>query len=157
MDWSPTGPSVHGILQARTLEWVTIPFSRGYSWPKDRTWVSCMADGFFTTEPPGKQVANSLDSASKDLLAWMPFSYTPPLVSQNRRAEGGVLWIPRGPCAASEWNEKFHRIMFPKWLHSAGSVLWFPEALQKKKVFYKPIPIFKIFMPLITTIKFIYN
>ena len=47
-----------------------------------------MADWFFTTEPPGKQVANSLDSASKDLLAWMPFSYTPLLVSQNRRAEG---------------------------------------------------------------------
>ena len=32
--------SVRGILQARILEWVAIPFSRGSSWPRDRTWVS---------------------------------------------------------------------------------------------------------------------
>jgi len=31
MDWSPPGSSVHGILQARVLEWVAIPFSRGSS------------------------------------------------------------------------------------------------------------------------------
>ena len=38
MDWSLPGSSVHGILQARILAWVAIPFSRGSSWPKDRTW-----------------------------------------------------------------------------------------------------------------------
>ena len=48
MDCSPPGSSVHGILQARTLEWVAIPFSRESSWPRDRTWVSCIAGGFFT-------------------------------------------------------------------------------------------------------------
>ena len=40
--------SVHGILQARILEWVAIPFSRGSSQPKDRIRVSCTADEFFT-------------------------------------------------------------------------------------------------------------
>ena len=40
VDCSLPGFSVHGILQARTLEWVTISFSRGSSWPRDRTWVS---------------------------------------------------------------------------------------------------------------------
>ena len=40
MDCSPPGFSVHGILQARTLEWVAIPFSRGSSQPRDRNWVS---------------------------------------------------------------------------------------------------------------------
>ena len=35
------GPSVHGILQAGILEWVIISFSRGSSWPRDRTRVSC--------------------------------------------------------------------------------------------------------------------
>ena len=40
MDCSLPGFSVHGILQARILEWVTISFSRGSSWPKDWTWVS---------------------------------------------------------------------------------------------------------------------
>ena len=48
MDCSPPGSSVHGILQARILEWVAISFSRGSSWPGDRTWVSCIAGRFFT-------------------------------------------------------------------------------------------------------------
>ena len=48
MDCSPPGSSVHGILQARILEWVAIPFSRGSSQPRDWTWVSCIAGGFFT-------------------------------------------------------------------------------------------------------------
>ena len=42
------GSSVHGILQARILEWVAMPFSRGPSWPRDRTQVSCIAGRFFT-------------------------------------------------------------------------------------------------------------
>ena len=40
MDCSPPGSSVHGILQARTLEWVAIPFSREPSQPRDQTQVS---------------------------------------------------------------------------------------------------------------------
>ena len=40
MDCSPPGFSVHGILQARILEWVAIPFSRGSSQPRAWTWVS---------------------------------------------------------------------------------------------------------------------
>ena len=47
MDYSLPGSSVHAILQARTLEWVAIPFSRGSSWPRDRTQVSCIAGRFF--------------------------------------------------------------------------------------------------------------
>ena len=46
MDCSPPGSSVHGLLQARILEWVAIPFSRGSSRPRDRTWASHIADGF---------------------------------------------------------------------------------------------------------------
>ena len=47
MDYSSPGSSAHGILQARTLEWVAIPFSRGSSWSRDWTWVSCTAGRFF--------------------------------------------------------------------------------------------------------------
>ena len=54
MDFSPPGSSVHGILQARILEWVAMPSSRGSSQPRDQTQVSCIASRFFTTEPPGK-------------------------------------------------------------------------------------------------------
>ena len=54
---APPGSSVHGILQARILEWVAIPPSRGSSRPRDRTRVSCVsstAGRVFTAEPPGK-------------------------------------------------------------------------------------------------------
>ena len=47
VDYSPPGSSVHGILQARILEWVAISFSRGSSWPKDRTQVSHIAGRCF--------------------------------------------------------------------------------------------------------------
>ena len=47
-DCSPPGSSVLGILQARILEWVAIPFSTGSSRPRDQTWVSHIAGTFFT-------------------------------------------------------------------------------------------------------------
>ena len=48
LDCSSPGSSVHGILQERILEWVAIPFSRGSSQPRDRTWVSCIVGRFST-------------------------------------------------------------------------------------------------------------
>ena len=48
MDPSPPGSSVYGISQARILEQVAIPFSRGSSWPRDRTQASYIASRFFT-------------------------------------------------------------------------------------------------------------
>ena len=48
MDWSPTGSSVCGILQARILEWVPIPSSRGSYWARDWTHIFCIAGRFFT-------------------------------------------------------------------------------------------------------------
>ena len=57
MDCSPPGSSVHGILQARTLEWVAIPFSRGSSQPRDQTHFSCIAGRIFTTARPEKPLS----------------------------------------------------------------------------------------------------
>ena len=55
MDCSPAGFSVHGNLQARILKWIAMPSSRGYSQPRDRTQVSCIASGAtFPSEPQGK-------------------------------------------------------------------------------------------------------
>ena len=48
MDCSPPGSSVHGILQARILDWVAMPSSRGSFWPEDWTCISCIAGRFFT-------------------------------------------------------------------------------------------------------------
>ena len=44
----PMDYTVHGSLQARILEWVAVPFSRGSSQPRDQTQVSHIAGGFFT-------------------------------------------------------------------------------------------------------------
>ena len=60
VDCSPPDSSVHGILQARILEWVAIPFSRRSSRPREQTQVSCIAGRFLKSEPPEKPVSNLL-------------------------------------------------------------------------------------------------
>ena len=83
MDCSPRGSSVHGILQARTLECVNLPFSRGSSWLRDRTGVSGMAGRFFTvwaiTETPPLDLSVSVDflgSARGKEPAWNARQHT---------------------------------------------------------------------------------
>ena len=75
MDCSLPGSSVHGILQARTVEWVAIPFFRGSPGPRDKTHVSCIAGGLFTTEPPGRpdcMLQDFLGACTKNLLGVCP-------------------------------------------------------------------------------------
>ena len=60
VDCSLRGSSVHGIFQSWVLEWVAISFSRGFSWPRNWTQVSCIAGGCFTlwatreAQPPSR-------------------------------------------------------------------------------------------------------
>ena len=54
VDCSPPGSSVHGILQARILEWVTISFSRGSSNPGIEPGSPALEADTLTSEPPGK-------------------------------------------------------------------------------------------------------
>ena len=78
MDCSPPGSSVHGILQARILEWVAISWSRWSSQPRDRTCIcciSCIAGRFFTAEPPEiymhiavQQICRTLPSCMTEAL-----------------------------------------------------------------------------------------
>ena len=51
---TPSGSTLHGILQTRILEWVAMPFSKGSSRSRYQTQVSCITGRFFTAEPPGK-------------------------------------------------------------------------------------------------------
>ena len=55
--YSLSGSSVHGISQARILEWGAFSFPRESSQPTDWTYVCCIAGGFFATKPPGKPLA----------------------------------------------------------------------------------------------------
>ena len=65
----PPGSSVHRILQARILEWVAIPFSRGSSWPRGWIWVSCITGRFFTIWATKKGQSKISDKL-------LPFWYT---------------------------------------------------------------------------------
>ena len=65
MDSSPPHSSVHGILQARTLEWVVISFSRGSSQPRDQTGVSCIASSFLTVWVPREVQASATECVNK--------------------------------------------------------------------------------------------
>ena len=57
--YSPSASSIHGIRQARVLEWVATPFSRGSFWHRDRTLVTGTAGRFFTFEPSRKPIYNT--------------------------------------------------------------------------------------------------
>ena len=72
MDCSLPGSSVHGIFQARILEWVAIALSRKSSRPWDRTCVSCLAGRFFTTEPPAKTEQSTVLWEPKGYNDWLP-------------------------------------------------------------------------------------
>ena len=86
MDCSLPGFSVHRILQARILNWVAIPFRRS-SWPRDWTWVSCIAGRFFiiwatreamwdTREAP---LTGKVQERSKGDTTCLTISQNPPL------------------------------------------------------------------------------
>ena len=63
MDCSLPGSSVYGICQARLLEWVAISFSRGSSWPRDKTYASCIGRGIL------------YHSATREALMYLYISY----------------------------------------------------------------------------------
>ena len=69
MDCSPPGSSVHGTLQARILQWVAMPSSRGSSQPRDQTQVSCIVDRFFTIWTT-REAHNYPITVKKEDLRW---------------------------------------------------------------------------------------
>ena len=69
MDCSPPSSSIHGILQARILEWIAISFSKGSSQPRDRTHVSRIVDRHFTVW------ANVADTVHPCFNGILPQSY----------------------------------------------------------------------------------
>ena len=70
MEYSPPGSSVHGIFQARMLEWIAISYSKGSSRPRDQAWslVSpALAGRFFTAVLPRKPKQSKIFGANRFL------------------------------------------------------------------------------------------
>ena len=102
MDCSPPGSSLHGILQARILEWVAIPFSRGSSRCRNWTWVSCIAGRFFTDWAMREASYIML----QNLHIWkythsLPYNVREPLFSlrknKNQTLHIITSWYPKRP------------------------------------------------------------
>ena len=122
MDCSLPGSSVHGILQARILEWVAVPSSMGSSQPRDQTHVSgvsSLAGGFFTTgttrkvEWPSKQwfskyspLGNSISITCR--LGGNTRSWAPPWIHWVKKLWGwspgtSILTTPSDPSSEQFW------------------------------------------------------
>ena len=136
----PMDYTVHGILQARILEWVAISFSSGSSKPRDWTQVSCFAGGFFTCWavrearvhtvqyisfqearlcdlPPGEEVEHNLPSKSaRYTLSWSP------LLSCNETT--ALTFITVGYFFLFLFNSKWHPHILNESRMSEGLPQW---------------------------------
>ena len=114
------GSSVHGILQARILEWVAIPFSRGSPQPRDQAWVSCIAGRFFTIW--ATDVALLPTNGQKQQL-WRPSSFCMPIEGSRAEPEliiqRSAVWVRTGSVLFS---------------HSVVSNSWWPHGLQQARL-----------------------
>ena len=120
-------PLSMGILQARILEWVAYPFSRGSSQPRNRTGVSCIAGGFLPTElsvKPGYcfyYCANNLQSLHEHataaaaaakllqscLILWDPIDGSPPgslSLGFSRQEHWSGLQFPSPMHQSEKWK-----------------------------------------------------
>ena len=75
MNCSPPGSCVHGILQARILDWVAISFSKGSSQPRDQTWLSSIADRFFTVWATKEASSTNKEWIYKGCMKHLPLAH----------------------------------------------------------------------------------
>ena len=101
--WTPPGSSVHGILQARILQWVAIPFSRGSFWPGNQTCLYCIAGRFFTdwalkTQHSQKFIVLSHFSCVRLFVTLWAAAHQAPLSMGFSRQEyaSGLPFLPAG-------------------------------------------------------------
>ena len=130
MDCSPTGSSVHGILQARIPGWIAMPSSRGSSRPRDRTRVSCVLHwqaGSLPLAPHGKPTMNSSYH-----LWYDGYKYCPPPLENNFLPlhpriemaldkwypENGSTSIPQATPVADTYGPGLQNLFKGKWSYS---------------------------------------
>ena len=94
VDYSVPASSIHGIFQARILEWVAISFSRGSSWPRDQTQVCRITGRLFiiwdTREVPKLYLFNVYNLMS--LKTTLPFMTITKIYSRNVNCFSVAIW-----------------------------------------------------------------
>ena len=138
MDYSLPGSSIHGFLQPRILEWITMPSSRGSSQPRDRTHVSYVYPHWKAGSLPLVPLGKPTSHGSKRNYAWTFFSL--------RKTGFKGIW-------EDEVEKHVHQnSVWPLWAYfcfSGGSVIKNPPAMQEIWVQslgwrrkWKPSPVF---------------
>ena len=124
MDYSPSGFSVHGLSQARILEWVAISFSRGSSWPRDWTCVSWIAGRFLTIwatreatpkavcqfqgwilqalQPPSSHTSEILTDAMLRIPSHMEM-ISKVLWTRTQASTNSQTWVSHFGCSSLSW------------------------------------------------------
>ena len=102
----PMDYTVHGILQARILDWVAFPFSRGSPQPRDQTQVSRIAGGFFTSWATGKSCQSARYFLPGVCISWVNWGFEQALHVDCRLYLCGLLtfqapWQPWTPSSES--------------------------------------------------------
>ena len=106
MDCSMPGSSVRGILQARILEWVALSFFRGSSWPRNQTWVSCIAGRWFTSWAMREAHVKTLS-----------------IFKSNREERNADHWVDKSRTRLSDFTFTFHFRALEKEMATHSSVL----------------------------------
>ena len=115
-------PLSMGILQARILEWVAMPSSRGSSRPRDRTHVSCVAGRSFTTEPPerpshadGHQLFLPGDCCKESCYGYSnhicPFRGQKCWPASVLSEDPGVKWLDHRAWVHFVWHKHFSEVI----------------------------------------------
>jgi len=124
MDCSPPGSSVHGISQARILEWIAISFSRGSSRPRDQTCISCLAGRFFTTEL--LLLLSRFSCVWLCATPWTAAHQAPPSLGFSRQEHWSGLPLPSPMHESEKW----------KWSRSVVSDSSRPRGLQPTRLLH---------------------
>ena len=105
MDCSLPGSSVHGFFQARILKWTAISFTRGSSWPRNWTWVSCIAGRFSNIWATEEAHFICLVVSSVQFSHSVVSDFLRPHESQHARppCPSPPLGVYSNPCPLSWW------------------------------------------------------
>ena len=146
MDRGAWQATVHGILQARILEWVAVPFSRGSSQPRDRkNPVSHIADGFFTIWATREVGCDQLLKNIFLLWATIVLSELPLWLSWQRihlqfRRPGFNSWVGKIPWRREQlptpvfWPGEFHGLYSPWGLKELDTPEWLSLSQFSQKI-----------------------
>ena len=132
LDYSLPGSSVHGICQARILEWVAIAFSWGSSRPRDQSqvaYVSCIAGRFFTNWAIEEACLLPLITLGRSSGFWVPWAVNNPFCFQGTFL--GSLWNELQSCLTYFLGEETYfisHILVSMWI--TGCVREMKRALQ---------------------------